>query len=140
MRGAPPASLAALTPDAWTEPFWVAAREHRLVVPRCTTCGAFRLPPSPFCWSCRASDVDWVEQPPRGTLYSFTVIRHAVIADVADAVPYVVGVVELPEAPGARLVANVVECDPADVAIGMPLDLVWDDVADDVAIARFRPA
>ena len=42
----PPAELVSLSPDVFTEPFWVAAAEHRLVVPRCTTCGTFRLPPS----------------------------------------------------------------------------------------------
>ena len=34
--------------------------------------------------------------------------------------------------------SNVVDCDPADVAIGMTLEVVWDDVNDDVAIPRFR--
>ena len=41
----PPADLIHLTPDVWTEPFWAAAAEHRLVVPRCTRCGTFRFPP-----------------------------------------------------------------------------------------------
>ena len=72
-----PSSIVSLHADRWTAPFWEAARGHRLVAPRCMTCGAFRLPPAPFCWRCRAQDVEWVELSGRGTVYSFTVTRQA---------------------------------------------------------------
>ena len=59
-----------------TQPFWDAAKEDRLVAPRCMTCGTFRLPPAPFCWVCQAQEVDWVELPGTGTVYTYTVVRH----------------------------------------------------------------
>ncbi|MBV8952192.1 MAG: Zn-ribbon domain-containing OB-fold protein [Actinobacteria bacterium] len=139
-EGAPPAELAVLTPDSWTQPFWVAAAEHRLVVPRCTNCGTFRMPPSPFCHVCQAQGIEWVEQAGDGRVYSYTVIHHAVVPLMRDALPYVVVVVELPDAGGVRLVSNLVDCDPSTVEIGMPVRLVWDDVADDVAVPRFTAA
>jgi uncharacterized OB-fold protein len=132
-----PVETAVLTPDSWTEPFWVAAAEHRLVIPRCTHCGLFRMPPSPFCYSCRAQDVEWVEQDGTGVVYSFTVVHHAVTPIVANAVPYVPAVIELPDAPGVRLVVQLVGVDPKDVRIGMRVRVVWDDVGDGVAIPRF---
>ena len=48
-------------------------------LPRCTNCGTFRFPPAAFCWVCRQQDVEWIEHDGNGELYSFTVIRHAVI-------------------------------------------------------------
>jgi uncharacterized OB-fold protein len=135
-----PAELGILTPDTWTEPFWVACAEHRLVIPRCTSCGTFRMPPSPFCFVCQAKEIEWVEQSGAGTVYSFTIVRHAVIPEVAESVPYVPAVIELPDAPGARLVCQLVGVDPETVHIGMPVVVVWDDVADDVAIPKFTPA
>ena len=51
-----------------------------------------------------------------GEIYSFTVIRHAVIPPVADALPLVAAVVELPDTGGCRLVGNVVDCEPDDGA------------------------
>src|SRR5215203_5996076 len=99
----PPAELIALTPDEWTEPFWAAAREHRLVVPRCVNCGTYRFPPSPFCYVCRTQDIDWVEQTGHGTLYSFTVAWHPIVPDVSDWVPYIPAVVELPNTGGVRV-------------------------------------
>jgi len=136
----PPAELISLTPDVFTTPFWDAARAHRLVVPRCTTCGTYRFPPSAFCYVCRTQEVEWVEQPGRGTLYSYTVAWHPLLPDVSDSVPYVPAVVELPDTGGVRLIANLIEVRPSEVRIGMDLELVWRDVHGDVTVATFRPA
>src|SRR5206468_3872515 len=67
MRGLTPAGVIHLTPNVWTEPFWTATAQHRLVLPRCTACAAYRFPPTPFCWRCRAQDVDWIEHDGHGT-------------------------------------------------------------------------
>jgi uncharacterized protein len=136
----PPAELIHLTPDVWTQPFWDAAAEHRLVVPRCTSCGTFRLPPSPFCWHCQTQDVDWVEQPGRGTVYSFTIVWHPLLPDLADSVPYVPAVVELPDTDHCRLVGAMVDVELADVRIGMDVELVWRDVREGTSVPTWRPA
>jgi uncharacterized OB-fold protein len=136
----PPEELIHLVPDKWTQPFWQAASEHRLVVPRCTTCGTFRLPPSAFCHVCRNQDVEWVEQPGRGTVYSFTVIRHPILPDLADTVPHVPAVVELPDTNGCRLVGAMVDVTPSYVHIGMEVELVWRDVREGPSVPTWRPA
>jgi uncharacterized OB-fold protein len=138
MRGVPPVDIIGLSTSPSTEPFWAAAADHRLVVPRCTTCGRFRLPPSPFCFNCRAQAVDWIDHDGAGEIYSFTVIRHAVIPQVAEALPFVAAVVELPGTDGCRLIGNVVDCDPADVRIGRPVTLDWYDVRDGESVPVFR--
>lgn len=136
----PPAELVSLSPDVFTEPFWRAAAAHRLVVPRCTSCETFRLPPSAFCWRCRAQDVEWVQQSGSGTVYSFTVIRHPLVPELADTVPHVPAVVELPGTGGCRLVGPMTECAVTDVRIGLDVELVWRDVADGVSVPTWRPA
>ena len=140
MAKLPPADLIHLTPDVFTVHFWDAAREHRLVVPRCTTCGTYRFPPSAFCYVCRTQEVAYVEQAGRGVLYSYTVAWHPLLPDVSDSVPYIPAVVELPDTGGVRLVANLVDVRPSEVRIGMDLELVWRDVHDDVTVPTFRPA
>ena len=138
LQGVPPAEIIWLTPSVFTEPFWLAAAEHRLVLPRCIACGTFRFPPAAFCYACRAQDVEWVEHDGDGTVYSFTVIRHAVIPDVKDALPFVAAVVELPDTNGCRLIGNIVDIDPGDVRIGMDVSLDWYDVREGTAIPVFR--
>ena len=138
MRGVPPVDIIGLSTSPSTEPFWRAAAEHRLVIPRCTTCGTFRFPPSPFCFNCRAQAVEWIEHDGAGEIYSFTVIRHAVIPQVADALPFVAAVVELPATGGCRVVGNVVDIDPAEVRIGLPVTLDWYDVRPGESVPVFR--
>jgi uncharacterized OB-fold protein len=124
-----------------TEPFWDAAKEDRLSVPRCTTCGTFRLPPSPFCFECQSRDVDWVELPGTGSIYSFTVVRHPLHPDLADCCPYVSGVVELDgtQGAGARMLVNIIDVDPDQVRIGDRVEIVWEHVNEDMTSFRFRP-
>ncbi len=140
MKGLTPESVINLTPNVWTEPFWAAAAEHRLVVPRCTSCGTHRMPPTPFCWRCRHQDVEWEEHDGRGTLYSFTVVRHAVIPDVRDALPLIAGIVELPNTEGCRLVGNIVDCEPEAVRIGLGVTTDWYDVREGETVPVFRLA
>jgi uncharacterized protein len=140
MQGVPPADIIGLTPSRFTEPFWLATAEHRLVLPRCLECGTYRFPPAAFCFACRTQDVEWIEQDGHGAVYSFTVVRHAVIPQVKDALPLVAAVVELPGTGGCRLVGNIVDCAPEDVTIGMPVRVDWYDVRDAVTIPVFRIA
>ena len=138
MNGVLPADLIVLKPDPWTEPYWRATAAHRLVVPRCRSCGTYRFPPTPFCFNCRAQDVQWVEQSGEGEIYSFTVIRHAVIPPVAESLPLIAAVVELPATGGCRLIGNVVDAEPDAVAIGLPVRVDWYDVATDTTVPVFR--
>jgi uncharacterized OB-fold protein len=138
LRGVLPPEVIRLTPNEWTQPFWDAAATHRLVVPCCTSCSTFRFPPGPFCWRCRAQAVEWVEHDGRGEIYSFTVVRHAVIPDVRDALPVIAAVVELPGTNECRVVGNVVDCEPDDVKIGAPVTLDWYDVREGTSVPVFR--
>lgn len=136
----PAEELIRLTPDVYTQVFWDAAVEHRLVVPRCTSCGTFRLPPSAFCWKCQSQDVEWVEQSGRGTVYSFTIVWHPLLPDLADSVPYVPAVVELPDTNGCRLVGAMVDARPSDMHVGMEVELVWRDVREGETVPTWRPS
>ncbi|MBW2696324.1 MAG: OB-fold domain-containing protein, partial [Deltaproteobacteria bacterium] len=54
--------------------------------------------------------------------------------------PFVVAVLALEDSGGVRIISNLVEVDPEDVEIGLPVELVWEDMSADLAIPRFRPA
>jgi uncharacterized OB-fold protein len=138
--GVLPPDIIRLAPNLHTEPFWAAAVDHRLVLPRCVACGTYRLPPGPFCWNCRSQEVAWEEHDGAGELYSFTVIRHAVIPDVKAALPLVAAVVQLDNTNECRLIGNLIDVTPEDVKIGSRVSLVWYDAHDDVSVPCFRLA
>jgi uncharacterized OB-fold protein len=52
-------------------------------------------------------------------------------------VPYTVAIVELDEGP--RLMTNLVECEPEDVYIGMPVEVAFREQTDEFTLAMFRP-
>jgi len=62
---------------------------------------------------------------PTGAVYSYTVARHPVNAALEAAVPYVVVLVSLDERPDVRVVGNLLDVDPDEVAIGLPVEAVW---------------
>jgi len=140
LHGVVPPELIRLSPNPWTEPFWEAAREHRLIVPRCTACGAHRMPPSPFCPVCRSQDVEWDDHDGRGTIYTFTVIRHGVIPGLQDALPLVAAVVALDGLREIRLVGDVVDAEPEDVDVGAAVEVEWYDVRDDTTVPVWKLA
>ena len=133
----PPEHLFRLETDAWTAPFWEAAKAHRLVVARCVGCGRHRVPPTPFCPACRSQEIDWAESSGDGVVYSYTVVSREIMPGMSDSLPYVPAVVELPDAGGVRLISNIVDAQVTDIAVGAPVELVWDDRDDGVSVPRF---
>ena len=116
--------------------FWDAAAEHRLVAQRCGGCGALRHPPRPMCPHCHALSWEAVTLSGRGTLYSYAVLHHP--QHPAFEYPVLAALVDLDE--GVRVVSNVVEVEPADIAIGMWLEATFIPTADGRAVPVFRPA
>jgi hypothetical protein len=123
--------------DTTTLPFWEAAAEHRLVVQRCTSCGHTRLPPAPVCPECRSAESDWQEVSGRGEVYTHTSVHRPIAAE--QPLPFVIAVIALEDSGGLRIISNLVGVEPDAVAIGMPVELVWEDMGADLAIPRFRP-
>jgi uncharacterized OB-fold protein len=124
--------------NAITLPWWQAAAEHRLVVQRCTSCEHTRLPPAPLCPECRSEESDWKEVSGRGEVYTYTTVHRPIAA--GQELPFVIAVIALEDSGGLRLISNLVNVDPQDLEIGMPVELVWEDMSADLAIPRFRPS
>lgn len=140
-RGVFPAVLDDPHADASTEPFWDAAKQDRLVAAKCTNCGTFRLPPYPYCWVCRQQGVEWIDLPGTGVVYTYTVIRHPLSAQLADVVPYAVGMIELDgtQGAGARLQLNITDCNPDTIAIGAPVRVYFEHIDETMSVPRCRP-
>ncbi len=139
MAKTPDTSFIHLEPDVHTEPYWAAAREHRLVAAKCAACGHFVMPPTGYCPKCRGTEMEWVELSGRATLYTYTVVRHAVIPAVVETLPYVIGIVKLPDADDTKMITNIIECDVDELKIGQELEVVWHEQSEDVTLPLFRP-
>lgn len=65
-----------ITTNPNTEPFWQAAKQHKLTACQCADCGHFRMPPSPYCPECSSQAVNWPDLPGTGTVFSYVVCNR----------------------------------------------------------------
>ena len=127
--------LPALEPR--TEAFWRACRAGRLEFTHCISCNHFIHQSRPICPKCRGRNLDRRAVSGRARLHSFTV-NHKAWYPGQD-VPYVIGLVELVEQHGLRLMTNIINCPIEQVQIGMPLRVVFENLNDEVALPLFEP-
>jgi uncharacterized protein len=96
------------------------------------------MPPGPFCWGCN-DEIEWITLPGSGSVHIFTIVTSAPPPELADAVPYVIAVIDLVDAPGARIMSNVVGVPADEVSIGIRVQVTWDHIDEGAVIARFVP-
>jgi uncharacterized OB-fold protein len=125
-------------PDAATGPYWAAAREQRLVMPRCKDCGRFHFYPRTLCPHCSSARLEWTQCSGEAVVYSFTVIHRAPSPAFAARVPYVVATVKLAEGP--HLMTNITGCAPDAVRIGMPVRVAFQKLSEEITLPVFEPA
>ena len=120
------------------EPFFAAIEDGRLLIGRCGACGEHHYYPRPHCPKCWSDDVEWVDAGGGATLYTWSVIHTNDLPPWGGRVPYIAGVVELDEGP--RMMTHIVGAEGDDLRIGMPLELEFVDLDDELTIAAFHPA
>ena len=119
------------------QPFWDASRSRTLVLPWCGACDRAHWYPRAACPWCLGPDIDWRPSPGAGTIYAVSVHHRPGMGRTQDDCPYVVALVDLPE--GVRILANVVDCEPAAVRIGDPVRLTWRPLDDGRHLMTFTP-
>lgn len=119
------------------QPFWDAARDGRLVLPKCQACQRFWYPVGPVCPRCLSTRYDWAEPDGEGTVSSFVVYHKPWAPWLKERVPYAVVQVELTEGP--RLTTNLLGVDPSEIRIGMPVQVCFEEITEEVTLVQFRP-
>lgn len=124
-------------PTPVTLPFWDGCRAGELRLQRCRDCGRHQFYPRLMCTHCNGEALEWVRASGRGTVGSFTVVRRPVSQAYAAETPYVVALIALAEGP--TMMSNVVACDPAEVAVGMAVEVCFEQWSDEISLPQFRP-
>jgi uncharacterized OB-fold protein len=106
-------------PTELGEVFWQRCAEGVLSVQRCDECGRCFFRPEDACTHCFSPRWQWIDCVGTGTVYSFTVVHRAPLP--AFETPYVLAVIDVDE--GFSMLSNVIGTDPANVGIGMRVDV-----------------
>lgn len=137
MADAPTISKPIPEPDEDSRPFWEAGMQHKLMLMRCSDCGAHRLPSRAHCDRCLSTEFEWKEASGKGTVRTFGVMHQLYHQGFAQEIPYTVAVVELEEGP--RIHTNIINAGNRPVTVDMPVTIAWED-HEDVSLPKFTPA
>jgi len=120
------------------EHFWKGGADGELRFLRCSACSTYVHPPAPVCPQCLGREVAAEAVSGRATLVTYTVNHHPWIPGFDP--PYIVAIVAIDEQDDVRLTTNLVDCEEADVRIGMAVKVRFEDVGDGVFLPLFEPA
>lgn len=120
--------------------YWEKAQARELWLRRCVDCGQAFFYPRDICPGSGSRNVEWMQASGRGTLHTFAIVHRAPVPGLRDHVPYVVALVDLEEGP--RMATNLVgvEPDPSAIRVGMPVQVDFAAVTEEVTLPVFRPA
>ena len=118
-------------PGPINQEFYDGLNRHELLLQKCKDCGKFRFWPIEMCPFCNSLNFEWARCSGKGTVHSYT-IQHATMP-----YPWTVLLVELEEGP--RLVTHGL-MSPEEVYIGMPVEVDYEKVSDEITLHAFKKA
>lgn len=95
------------TSDGLDSPYWQGLHNEQLLLQRCVSCRRWQWGPEWVCHRCHSFDVAYEPVEPLGVIFSHQRVWHPVHPALADQGPYVVVLVELPQADNVRVVGNL---------------------------------
>ena len=128
-------------PDDWSKPYWDGAKDHKLMIQRCQSCGYYNHPPVFMCMNCKDRDAQLAFEgvSGKGTVYSWFIEHDTRVGGFEEKVPWLVAAVELEEQPRLLLLSNILNCPYDELEIGMSVEVVWEKVNEEIMIPQFQP-
>jgi uncharacterized OB-fold protein len=120
-----------------TKPFWDACRRKELIVQRCRACGKHQWHYRAICCHCWSDDVEDHVSSGKGRISTFSVVHRNVTPGFREEVPYVTAMVEMEE--GVLVMSNIVNAEPDDVTVGMPVQVTWVEASPEWTVYMFEP-
>ena len=130
-------------PDGLDAPYWQGLRDEQLLLQRCGACQRFQWGPEWLCHRCHGFELSFEPVSPEGVIYSFERVWHPVHPALKEQGPYLVVLVELPQADDVRLVGNLLGDPEQEVVIGAPVVAVFEhhqDLDDPFTLLQWRIA
>ncbi|MDH7516818.1 MAG: Zn-ribbon domain-containing OB-fold protein [Candidatus Thermoplasmatota archaeon] len=132
--------------DAAVPRFWrEIPQRYNLIANQCGVCDKVYFPTRESCPYCRRKSIGKMKNIKlggKGEVVTYTIIHEAPEQFEGQA-PYPIAVIKLDE--GVKLTAQIVDCDPKDVKIGMRVQSTFRKIQEDGSVGaiyygyKFRP-
>ena len=113
-------------PDGLDAPYWEGLARDELRIQRCRSCDKWQWGPEWICHHCHSDDLAFAAVTGHGTIYSYERVWHPVHPALKDQGPYLVVLVELTDAPGVRVIGNLLGDPHQQVQIGAPVSAIFE--------------
>ncbi len=113
-------------PDGLDAPFWQGLRNEQICLTRCDACQRFQWGPEYICHRCHSFDLSYEAVGTSGRIFSYERVWHPVHPALKDQGPYLVVLVELPQADNVRVVGNLLGPPEQEVYIGTTVQAVFE--------------
>ena len=125
--------------DTTSAGYWEATARGEFALPQCSECLQYAMPPTTVCHECGSSDprYTYVQIDGAGSVRSWTIVRDAFLPGFADDLPYLLVDVELDVQPQLRMIGRLVDGIDAPLAIADRVTMVFDAIAEGVAVPCF---
>ena len=120
-----------------SKPYWDGLRNRELKLQKCDECATVWSPPSPLCPSCWSRNFTWTRLSGHGRVNSWVIFHQSYFRGYDSDIPYNVAEVELDEGP--RVLTNLIGVKNDEIRVGMPVEIAYDDVTNEITLAKFRP-
>ncbi len=124
--------IPAPVPTVESQPYFDAAREGRLLVKHCKSCGQNHFYPRSLCPFCFSDATEWKDAAGTGEIYTFSVVRQN-----KGEVPYVLAYVTLDE--GVTMMTNIVGADIGSLHIGQRVKVSFQESENGPPVTLFTP-
>jgi uncharacterized OB-fold protein len=112
--------------DSLDAPYWTGLTEELIHIQRCRSCNGWQWGPEWICHHCLSFDMGWEAVEPRGHIYSWMRNWHPAHPALVGQGPYLVVLIELPQAGNVRMIGNLLGDPMQEVPIGAAVDAVFE--------------
>lgn len=127
--------------QTWGKRFWDDAEKGIFSIQKCDDCGKTNFFPKKICPHCGSENIGWTESTGKGKIYTFCCEKKEYVKlRYGEDEPKIIAMIELDD--GCRYVTNIVDCNPEDVHIGMPVEVAFREVGsegDQFTLPVFKP-
>ena len=128
------------SPQGESDQYWQKAKEGELWLRKCNACGEAYFYPRDISPCCFSRDTTWIKASGKATLFTYGIVERAPHPGFVEDVPFVTAIVGLEEGP--TMPTNIVMEDPTPekLKVGMPLEVVFEEITDTISLPKFKPA
>ena len=128
------------SPQGESDFYWQKAKDHELWIRKCNHCNRAYFYPRDISPCCFSRNTSWIKASGEATLFSYGIVHRSPHPAFNEDSPYVVAIVQLAEGP--KMPTNIITQEtptPENIRIGMPLQVIFEDISDEISLVKFTP-